>query len=148
MLHDAPSFYNWLTEVDILRDRFDALATGLQFDIEEASLWRPAWGMRPATAEARAQRVRALVDAAPRLIPVFAHRYLLAEPCCPGNPVFSIVQSDLIVYGVDLRTYFLAEFADLLGMNSGEVRREVGNAIQAEFATYAAIPFWGDLYAG
>lgn len=147
-LHDAPSFYNWLTEGDILRDRYDALAAGLQFDVEENGLWRPAWGKRPATAEARAQHVRALVDAAPRLIPVFNHRYLLAEPCRSGNPVFSIVQSDIIIYEADLRTYFLAEFADLLGITRGEVRGEVDDAIQAGFAAYAAIPFWGDLCAG
>ena len=147
-LRDAPSFYNWLTEGDILRDRLDDLATGLEFDVEEAGLWRPAWGTRPATAGARAQRVRALVDAAPRLIPVFGHRYLLAEPCRPGNPLFSIVQSDLIIYGADLQTYFLTEFANLLGIDTGAVRKEVDEAIQAGFASYAAIPFWGDLYAG
>jgi len=147
-LHDAPSFYNWLTEGDILRDRLAEPASGLEFDVEGAGLWRPAWGARPATAAARAQRVRALVDAAPRLIPVFAHRYLLAEPRRPGNPVFSIVQSDLIVYGADLRAYFLAEFADLLGIDSGAVRKEVDETIQAGFPTHAAIPFWGDLYAG
>jgi hypothetical protein len=147
-LHDAPSLYNWLTEGDILRDRFDALATGLVFDVEEAGLWRPTWGTRPATAKARAQRVRALVDAAPRLVPVFGHRYLLAEPCRPGNPVFSIVQSDLIVYAADLRTYFLAEFADLLGIDRDDARKEIDAAIQAGFPPHAAILFWGDLYAG
>ena len=147
-LRDAPSFYNWLTEGDLLRDRLDDLATGLEFDVEEAGLWRPAWGTRPATKEARAQRVRALVDAAPHLIPVFGHRYLLAEPCRPGNPVFSIVQSDLIICGADLRTYFLAEFGDLLGIDIGAVRKQVDDAIHAEFANYASIPFWGDLYVG
>jgi hypothetical protein len=147
-LRDAPSFYNWVTEGDILRDRLDELATGLEFDVEEAGLWRPAWGARPATAGARARRVRALVDAAPRLIPVFGHRYLLAEPCRAGNPVFSIVQSDLIIYGADLRTYFLAEFADLLGIDSAAVRTEVDEAIHAGFASCATIPFWGDLLAG
>lgn len=146
-LREAPSFYNWLTEGDILRDRHDVLAGGLAFHVEEGGLWRPTWGSRPATAKARAHRVRALVDAAPRLIPVFNHRYLLAEPCRPGNPVFSIVQSDIIVYGVDLRTYFLKEFADLLGVDTGTVRKEVDEAIQASFPTHAAVPFWGDLYA-
>ena len=147
-LRDAPSFYNWLTEGAILRDRLADLVTGLAFDVEEAGLRRSAWGTRPGTVEARAQRVRALVDAALRLIPVFGHRYVLAEPCRPGNPVFSIVQSDLIIYGADLRTSFLAACAELLGLDPGAVRKEVDEAIQAGFASYAAIPFWGDLYAG
>jgi hypothetical protein len=146
-LSDALSFYNWLTDGDILRDRLVNLVTGLEFDVEAAGLWRPAWGTRPATAQARAQRVHTRVDAAPRLIPVFSHRYLLAEPCHPGNPVFSSVQSDLIVYGADLRTCFLAEFANLLGIDNGEVRKEGNEAIHAGFASYAAIPFCGDLYA-
>lgn len=144
-LHDAPSVSNWLTEGDTLRDRLADLATGLQFDVEAAGLWRPAWGTRPATAAARAQRVRALVDAAPRLIPVFGHRYLLAEPCQVGNPVFSIVQSDIIVYGTDVRGYFLHEFADLLDIDPGVAMKDAEAAIQARFPAYAAIPFWGDL---
>ncbi|HEX6541958.1 MAG TPA: hypothetical protein VF040_09410 [Ktedonobacterales bacterium] len=147
-LRDAPSFYNWLTEGAIVRERLDDLVMGLEFDVEEAGLWRPTWGTRPATAEARAKRVRALVEAAPRLIPVFGHRYLLAEPCRLGNPVFSIVQSDLIIYGADLRTYFLAECADLLGIDRDEIRKQMAEVIQVGFATHAAIPFWGDLYAG
>ncbi len=147
-LRDEPAFFNWLTDADILQRRLDALVRGRAFDVEKNDLWRPHWKARPATAEARAQRVHELVKEAPRLIPVFRHRYLLAEPCQAGNPVFSIVQSDIIVYGADLRTYFLAEFADLLDIDRDETRKEVDDAIQARFSTYAGIPFWGDLLAG
>jgi hypothetical protein len=53
---------------------------------------------------------RAAVEAAPRLIPVFAHRYLPAEPEDAGNPVFSVHQTDIIHYGADLRSYLANEF--------------------------------------
>jgi hypothetical protein len=35
---------------------------------------------------------------------------LAAEPCRPGNPVFSIVQTDIIYYGADLAHYLVNEF--------------------------------------
>lgn len=43
------------------------------------------------------------------LIPVCGHRYLPAEPCSAGNPVLSVYQMDIIVYGRDLAAYFAAE---------------------------------------
>ena len=144
-LRDETSFYNWLTETALIQDRLDALVDGLQFDVENSGLWRSAWEPKPATAQARAERVRELVGAAPRLIPVFSHRYLLAEPSQAGNPIFSIVQSDIIVFATDLRTYFLSEFADLLDISVPDARKEAAIKVQANYASYLAIPFWGDL---
>lgn len=147
-LHDNTSFYHWLTESALIQDRLDALIDGLQFDVENNELWRPSWGPKPATASARAERVSELVGSAPRLIPVFGHRYLLAEPSQAGNPIFSIVQSDIIVFATDLRTYFLTEFADLLGFSRPDARKESEDRVQADYADYLAIPFWGDLGGG
>lgn len=146
-LRDRPALYNWLSDGDVIQSRLDDLVSGLTFDVEQNNLWRPGWGRRPATAEARSYRVRELVAGAPRLIPVFGHRFLLAEPCEAGNPVFSIVQSDIIVYGSDLRSYFLVEFADLLGLDRDKVMRESRAMVQDSFRAHAAIPFWGDLYS-
>jgi len=147
ILRDAPAFYNWLKDSAVLRTRMDDVVTGLIFDVEESDLWRPSWGPRPTTAESRAQQVRELVAAAPPLIPIFGHRYLLAEPCQAGNPVLSIVQSDIIVYGADLRSYLLTECEDFLPIDQAQARREADTLIQARFAEYTAIPFWGDLLA-
>jgi hypothetical protein len=119
----------------------------LQFDVEHNDLWRPSWGPKPETLEARKARVRELVAAAPRLIPVFAHRYLLAEPCTAGNPVFSVYQSDIVVYGADLRDYLIFEFADLLGLEARALEKEWAARINERFADFEAIPFWGDLLA-
>lgn len=146
-LRDQPAFYNWLSDGDAIHSRLDSLVFGLLFDVEQNALWRPGWGRRPATAEARSHHVRELVADAPRLIPVFEHRFLLAEPCEAGNPVFSIVQSDIIVYGADLRSYFLVEFADLLGLDRSQAVSQSNALIQDRFRAHAAIPFWGDLYA-
>ncbi len=147
-LHDAPSFYNWLNEHAVIQDRLDALVEGLQFDVENNGLWRSGWGPKPTAALTRAERVQELVSAAPRLIPVFSHHYLLAEPPHQGNPIFSIVQSDVIVIAADLRSYFLSEFAELLGIARADARKESEDRVQANFAGYLAIPFWGGLCAG
>lgn len=140
---ERPSFYNWLTDDTALQGRWNWLVDGLQFDVENNDLWPESWGPKPQTPDARRERVAQLVAAAPRLIPVFSHRYLLAEPCVEGNPVFSIYQSDIIVYGPDLRSYFLVEFADLLGIDAQAARREAAKSLGERMSHYAAIPFWG-----
>jgi hypothetical protein len=48
----------------------------------------------------------------PELLPVFGHRFLAAEPCRVGNPVFSIVQAEIVHYGSSLAHYLLNEFVE------------------------------------
>src|SRR5260221_4601515 len=147
-LEEGASFYNWLTDAGALEAQFARLWEGLQFDVEHAGLWRPNWGPKPATLEAQKARVRELVERAPRLIPVFEHRYLLAEPCVAGNPVLSMWQSDIVVYGADLRDYLLFEFAGLLGLEQGGAKALEQAArvrIHEHFPGYQAVPFWGEL---
>jgi hypothetical protein len=136
----APSFYNWQTDTETIQRAYEWLVEGLFFDVQQNDLWPQSWGARPTTPEAQEARVRELVNAAPKLIPVFIHRYLLAEPCEAGNPVLSIYQSDMIIYGDDLHSYFLAEFGDLAGVGRfGSSQRMPGR-----WETYQAIPFWGE----
>ena len=78
---------------------------GLLFDVEENGLWWTEWGDRPDTAEERAEVLRDVLGRAPRLIPIFSHRYLPATPSHAGNPVLSVYQSDVIHYGADLDDY-------------------------------------------
>ena len=86
-----------------LRYWLDLPLRGVLFDIEQNGFWLEEWGPRPPSLS-EAQRVAAeLVVAAPRLIPVYSHRMMPAEPHLPGNPVFSVHQTDIIWYGVDLR---------------------------------------------
>lgn len=143
---ESPSFHNWLADDDALRARMEWPLEGLLFDTEHSDLWPPSWSAKPAAAEAREARVRELVAAAPGLIPVFVHRYLLARPCVAGNPVLSVNQSDIIVYGADLRGYLLIEFGDLLGLDRERVCGE--RAAFERTDHYEAIPFWGELIAG
>ncbi len=138
-LVNVPSFYNYLTDKKEIEEKLDWLWQGIVFDVENNNFWLKSWGPKPSDAEARATRVQELVKKAPRLIPIFSHRYLLIDPCQSGNPVFSIHQSDIIVYGEDLRIYLLNEFRKLLGLTETPLSANSDNRIRA-------IPFWGELY--
>jgi hypothetical protein len=136
-LVEGPSFYHLLTDMDALEGRYAWLWEGLQFDVEHNDLWRPSWGPKPATLSGQQERVRELVQAAPKLIPIIGHRYLLAEPCTAGNPVFSVWQSDIVVYGADLRDYLVFEFAELLGFSKWtEIERATRARVHERFPGY------------
>jgi hypothetical protein len=105
-------FPNWRDDSDAnLRYRLDGPLDGIWFDVEQAGwFWLAEWGPKPAEEQARFQIVKSAVASAPRLIPIFVHRYIPAEPNDAGNPVFSVHQTDIIYYGNDLADYFHHEF--------------------------------------
>jgi hypothetical protein len=82
--------------------------------------------------------VRELVSQAPKLLPINGHRYLLVDPCRAGNPVLSVYQSDIIVYGGDLRDYFFLEYGYYLSSDA-ESRLRAETTARPE-----TIPFWGE----
>ncbi len=128
----GPGFFDWLRDDEELRDALARPLEGLLFDVQNG-LWRSAWGSRPDDAMARERRVRELVASAPKLIPVIGHRYVVEGGT---RTVLSVHQSDIIVYGKDLRTFLLNELHGLLGLEpdpswmNGDARD---------------IPLWGEL---
>ncbi len=107
----SDGFPDWRNSSDkSLEPWLDAPKRGVLFDVEHAEFWLEDWGVRP-DSMARAKEVAAkFIDAAPQLIPVFAHRMLPSEPHLEGNPVFSVHQTDIIYYGFDLDDYLRHEF--------------------------------------
>jgi len=92
-------------------DRYiDSLFEGIAFDIERNNLWMKRWGPRPAELHPAIEIARKDFARWPKLLPLHSHRYLAAEPALPDNPVFSIVQTDIIYYGANLAHYLLNEF--------------------------------------
>ncbi len=85
---------------------------GIEFDIEKNHLWLERWRKRPGTLPAALDIARKDFQTWPKLLPIYGHRFLAAEPCHSGNPVFSIMQTDIIYYGADLADYLLHEFVD------------------------------------
>lgn len=72
--------------------------------------WLSAWGTKPDNPLDRLEIARRAFEQSPKLIPIYSHRYLVAEPPQEGNPVLSIYQTDIIYYGFDLSTFLRHEF--------------------------------------
>jgi len=84
---------------------------GIAFDIEHNAFWWASWGPRPLALADAIELARRQFAAVPRLIPIYGHRYIPAEPCISGNPVYSVYQTDVIYYGMNLSNYLRCEFA-------------------------------------
>jgi hypothetical protein len=100
-------FWDWRHgDVDELQSRLDCPLEGILFDIEQNEWWLAQWGTRPAALEAAFTIARERIAQAPRLIPIYGHRYLPDKPSEAGNPVLSVWQTDIMQYGHDLADYF------------------------------------------
>jgi hypothetical protein len=110
-LPQGERFPDWRSgnEAD-LREWLDLPRQGVLFDIEHNGFWLEEWGTRPSTLEEACQIAEGLIAAAPPLIPIYCHRMMPAEPHLSGNPVFSVHQTDIIIYRVDLKDYLIHEF--------------------------------------
>jgi hypothetical protein len=107
----SEGFPNWRTkDKDSLHERMDRPRQGVLFDVEVNGFWLTQWGSRPGSMEEALRLVGQMLDAAPRLIPIYLHRMMPDEPNEAGNPVFSVHQTDIIRYGFDLADYLRREF--------------------------------------
>jgi hypothetical protein len=116
-----------------LRGRLDGPVAGVIFDVRNSDFWPASWGVRPADKAHREREARARLAGVPRLVPVFAHRYLTADPQFNPSPVFSVHQTDVIYYGDNLLDYVAHEF-HVPPLHPSPDRRHV--------------PFWSDLAEG
>src|SRR5882724_3075226 len=108
-------------------------ADGICFDIEYNAFWEADWGPKPSNLPDALSLARAKIAAFPVLIPIYSHRYIPASPPEGGNPVYSVHQTDIIYYGLDLTDYLCAEFR--IPRPPGYLRP----------AAPKQIVFWGDL---
>lgn len=109
-LLDGSSAFDWITSAPAtIRDRLAWPFESFWFDVQRNGVWWPEWGDKPVAADAQRDRLREVFASAPKLIPLFGHRYLPAEPSECGNPVFSVYQTDVICYGADLADWLERE---------------------------------------
>jgi hypothetical protein len=137
-LDESPSFYNRVDGQDSIRGALEGIVHGLIFSA--------TWEAEPNKVQEIKQNIRSVVAAAPKLIPVIEHRFLLAEPCQAGNPVLSIHQSDIIVSAANLRDFLLDEFVDPMTLSPhdrDEVKKVRSRA--AHWTDSGSIPFWIEL---
>jgi hypothetical protein len=93
-----------------VRERLEWPVDGVLFDVEHNAVWHDTWGVRPAGREEALETARLMLAQAPRLVPVYGHRFLPAGRGTVGHPVLSMVQTDIIYYGTDLVDYIHQEF--------------------------------------
>jgi hypothetical protein len=79
----------------------------------------------PSSIEDRDQKFRSIFLQAPKLIPVFGHRYIPEKPNEAGNPIFSVYQMDVICYGANLEDYIARETHPSVEMGNPSFDREV-----------------------
>ncbi|MFG1948263.1 hypothetical protein [Nonomuraea sp. NPDC048826] len=116
---------------DELRPYLDWPAEGVLFDVRHG-YWHDAWGVRPLLPDDALTAAKLHLAQAPRMIPIFAHRYLPAGRGTYGHPVLSIYQTDIISYGKDLPDYINREF-DPSEADTSDRRN-----------AQATVPFWRD----
>ena len=99
----GPRAIDWvLTEPDQIREMLDWPLEGFLFYVEHNGVRWTDWGDRPDNPGDRYDRLLEIFAAAPKLIPVYGHRYLPSAPFEPGNPILSVYQTDVICYGANL----------------------------------------------
>ena len=95
--------------------------------------WFDGWGNEPHSQEEYIKTVRQRLKNAPKLIPIFSHRYVPSLLNSDDPPVISFHSADdLIYYGSNLLEYFAIEF----GQQS---------LSSIDFARIVPIPFWSEI---
>lgn len=102
------------------------------FDVHNNGFWPSSWGDRPGDRDLAGRHARRRLAQAPRLVPLFSHRYVADGSEHVPSPVFSVCQADVIYYGDNLLDYVAHEF-NVPPLHPGERRH---------------VPFWSDLAEG
>lgn len=116
--------------IENYRNRIDRVWSGIEFDVEQNTVWLKRWGDKPDTLAKAKEIAQRDFQNWPKLLPIYGHRFLPAEPTLSDNPVFSIVQTDVIYYGMNLADYLVQEFCPARP--------------QSDWVLARRIPIWSD----
>lgn len=132
----SEGFLNWNDKSKIninrINNRFLEPLEGIIFDIEHNEFWMQGWGEKPSDIREAVKLATMYFNNAPKLIPIWYHRYIPSTPSEYGNPIMSVHQTDIIYYGENLLSYLLVEF--------GFKKRE-----DIDFDNIKEIPFWSEI---
>lgn len=118
---------------DELRAQLARPVEGVLGSVEHGHFWYEDWGPRPPDTATALEIARLRLTAAPRMVPVYGHRYLPAGRGTFGHPVLSMWGTDIIHYGLDLYDYIHREFDEAMG------------EVDETWNPRATAPFWRDL---
>lgn len=130
----SEGFYNWRKDsrenVSYIKSAMEKPFKDMMECCDELD-WCEKWGEEPASPRKRKLALQNMVRGAPKLIPIFSHRYM-ANVQIPENPVFSVSGTDIICYAKNLESYLEIEF---------KLKRQENIWINE----LPHIPFWSDL---
>ncbi len=109
---DWHPFVDWRDPVAVSAQQ-DGVLNSILFDVGH-DIWYDSWGPMPEGKADQKAHVTALFRAAPPLLPVFGHRYLLAVDTPAPLPVLSIHQTDVIVWAGSLQDAIMQDLGSLL----------------------------------
>ncbi|MBO2008853.1 SMI1/KNR4 family protein [Hymenobacter negativus] len=107
-VQDSCFFFDWLGEEKMIIDKLNWPYSSMLPN----GIWLKSWGVIPDSQDVIFNRFSEWYHQAPKLIPIFGHRYIVSEPYRRGNPVLSVYGWDTIVYGWNLKDYLLNEFSE------------------------------------
>jgi hypothetical protein len=109
----SDGFCNWkdtdIKNVKKIKELLNLPIKGILSDLEE-DFWNEIWGEKPSMLEEAKKVVIRHYQNAPKLVPIFFHRFIPYVKNKKIVPVFSIHQSDIIYYGENLISYLEIEF--------------------------------------
>ncbi|GAB2027371.1 hypothetical protein [Lactovum odontotermitis] len=131
----SKGFYNWREALENknmkkFKDILGAPIEEIRNNIDEID-WNDSWGEKPENEKDKEKLILEKLMAAPELIPVFGHRYMVSTSKS-SYPVLSISGWDIIYYGNNLETYFKIEFKIL-------------NWKDMDFENIKSVEFWSDI---
>jgi hypothetical protein len=130
MLPAGDEFPDWRNHSRELLDWLDEPIEAICDDVEDEAFWHSSWGERPADVDDAIEEARSRLTRQPQLIPIFGHRFLPSSPVEQGNPVFSVVGSDVTFCAGSLREL---------------IREEFGARLDGREETGRRIAFWSEL---
>ena len=132
--------YDWAGNDDRINKMLVWPLEMLLADVDNGSWWTE-WGERPQNLDERHEIVRSALARAPRLIPVYSHRFIPETPNSADNPVFSMHGFDTVYYGANLAEYFVNEFEGTDNLNG----IAVSDYTLQDSRNLPFVPFWSDL---
>lgn len=129
----SAGFYNWrdLTQknVNYIKERMNIPFMDILDCYDEIDEWPSSWGIKPETSQDLKEKIKSLLQEAPRLIPIYKHRYIAMVE--KSSPIFSVMGLDIVYYGENLFQYFEIEFG-------------IKKYSEIEFNDIEYIKFWSD----
>ena len=128
------SFPRWrdLSEDNVsdIKELIAAPIKNLRSDVR-GGFWISTWGSRPESTEDAVAIFDSIAEKAPKLIPIYGHRYVPVIEGVDDPPVISVSGKDIIYYGNNLSSYLKNEV--------------VGFKDPIDCDKFDPIPFWSDI---